>query len=309
MVKASELIAWLKQQLGRDYDEVNCSELLMEGIRACGDEECAAYRCGGTNELWRSHEASGRYRYITSRMTLEDAKEGGFLMPGVILAIWAAGHNEKYNDDKGNCDHIGIYVGEADCEVIHSSATKEMVAKSTLRNGWTHVLVHRLIELDADEAAEPMEGLPMIVHTQEGDPLAIREKPTVRSKSLGSVADGGEVMVIGSARVDEMEREWLPVRATPRNRRTEVTGFMCAQYLVMDESTPAADKKAVCGAEADYAAATVSDCAMVPRVKLLALADAINELDKTLGPAAYIRAAEAVIERAKAIAAYLKGDD
>ena len=310
MVKASELIAWLKQQLGRDYDDVNCSQLLVEGIRECGSgEECKTYRCGGTNELWRSHTASGKYCYITCRMTLQAAKDNGCLVPGVILAIWEDGYNAKYHDGEGNCDHIGIYVGEAGCEVIHSSATMEMVAKSTLKNGWTHVLIHRLIELDDADTIEPLEGLPMVVHTNEGDPLTIREKPTARSKSLGSVKDGGEVMVIGAVRVDEMEREWLPVRVTPQNRRTQVTGWMCAQYLIIDESTPQTSARRLEGADADYAAATVTDCAAVPRAALLALADAINELDDTLGPSAYIAALEGVATRAKAVAAYLKGDD
>lgn len=314
MTTASRFKHWLKAQLGRSYDEINCSELLVEGIRATGTgDECRNYRCGGTNELWRSEAASGKYRYIIRRMTIRDAIDNGYLRCGAVLAIWTPGHNEKYNDDEGDCDHIGIYIGDPDCEVIHSSATRGEVAVSKLVNGWTHVLVHRLIELDDCAANEVTEDtalpeLTMIVVTEESSTLYIREKPTTASRKLGYVVCGGKVTVTGPVEVDAGGREWFPVRAVPTNRRQSVTGYMCADYLALDPEQ--IDDMKMLAQEKDLQTGEKeADCVLVPRAALLELADAANAIDNSPGVLAYLGIVRTLVVKANAVTQYLKGDD
>lgn len=309
MTKGKSVAAWAKAQDGTPYWDMDCIRLVVLAIRkgngASG--ESLTYQCGGCNELWRSLNKSGRYRYVTRRIELESAKSLGLLLPGALLVIWKDGYNEKYNDYEGNCDHIGIYVGDKDCEVIHSSATKKKVCTSTLANGWTHVLIHRLIDLENDDAAdldyraidEPYEAT---VITNE-DPLTIRERPDAASRALGKVKKGSVMTVVGLGEYDDEKRAWLPVEAKPDNRRTIARGWAAAEYLKpVEEDAP--DNAAAVSAGA-------LDSVIVPRDTVLALADAVNVLHSAAAynAADYLNGVNALISAAQAVTAYLKGDD
>lgn len=311
MTKGTSVAAYGKSLIGRPYKEIDCIKLVVLSIRngAGADGESKSYQCGGCNELWRSLYASGKYRYVTRRLELETAKSLGLLVPGALLVIWEPGYNEKYKDNEGDCSHIGIYVGDDDCEVVHSSATKKYVAASTIKNGWTHVLIHRLIDLEngvdvAQELAyEPVDQPYVATVDTDKDPLTIRDKPSGKGDKLGKVKKGGYMTVVGVVVVDDTGRAWLPVEALPDNRRTIVRGWAAAQYLKpVEDDTP------------DYASAASSgalDSVIVPRDTVLALADAVNVLH---GAAAYnavdyLNGVNALMDAAQAVTAYLKGDD
>ena len=60
---------------------------------------------------------------------------------GCLLFIhdFNGGEPAKYRGDGiGDFWHIGIYVGEKGCEVVHSSASRGRVAVSTLENAWNY---------------------------------------------------------------------------------------------------------------------------------------------------------------------------
>lgn len=310
MTNGKSVAAWAKAQIGTPYKEIDCIKLVVLAVRngegASGESK--TYQCGGCNELWRSLNASGKYRYVTKRLELETAKSLGLLRPGALLVIWKPGYNEKYDDNEGDCNHIGIYVGDDDCEVVHSSATRGCVAASTMLNGWTHVLIHRLIGLDAEDAEDigytPLD-LPYeaTVCTQK-DPLTIREEPSVKARAIGKVKRGGKMTVVGVVQVDGDGRAWLPVEAHADNRRAIVRGWACSEYLAPDDE--AGDDPAPLGT------ATVNiDCVIVPREMVLVLADAVNALRTTQECSAvdYMNDVAALLNAAEAITQHLKGDD
>lgn len=311
MTKGKSVAAYAKTQIGRPYSEIDCIKLVVLSIRngAGAGGESKDYRCGGCNELWRSLNASGKYRYVTKRLELETAKSLGLLIPGALLVIWEPGYNQKYNDHEGNCDHIGIYVGDEDCEVIHSSATRKCVAATTIQNGWTHVLIHRLIDLengteDAQELAyEPVDHPYVVIVDTNKDPLTIRDEPTIKGNALGEVKKGGYMTVVGVVKVDDTGRAWLPVEAKPDNRRTIARGWAAAQYLKpVEEETASA---------APVASSGSLDNVIVPRNFVLALADSVNVLlsAAVYNAVDYQNNVNALMDAAQAVTAYLKGDD
>lgn len=295
MTNGKSLAAWAETQIGTPYDKMDCMDLVTEGIRRAegADGESLGYRCGGCNELWRSIHASGKYRYVTRRLGLDTARTTGALRSGALLVIWEPGYNEKYDDDEGDCSHIGVYVGREGCEVIHSSKSRGMVCVSTLKNGWTHMLEHRLIDLEDGDAREAEyvaveDAYTAMVCTQK-DPLTIREKPDAGSRAVGKVKKGKEVTVVGEAKMDGEGREWLPVEASEGVLR----GWACATYLKAAEKTP-------------------PDMVNVPRSEILALADALTVMDDNDGAfnaKAFFDGVEMLQDAARAIAKRLKGDD
>lgn len=317
MTKGKSVVAYAKSQMGKPYDEIDCIRLVVLSIRngegASGESK--TYRCANTNELWRSLNASGKYRYITRRLELETAKTLGLLVPGALLVIWEAGYNQKHDDFEGDCSHIGIYVGDDDCEVIHSSATRDCVAASTIKNGWTHVLIHRLIDLEnsteeAQELAyEALDNPYRVIVDTEKDPLTIRDKPTTKGKALGNVKKGGQMTVVGTVTVDDTGRAWLPVEAQPDNRRTIARGWAAAQYLTPVEDAQEADDAET--APASYTESWHMSDVSVPRETVLALADAVNVLHgaAAYNAADYLNGVNALIDAAQAVTACLKGDD
>lgn len=316
MTKGISVARWAKEQIGKPYKEIDCIKLVVLSVRngegASGESK--SYQCGGCNELWRSLNASGKYRYVTRRLELETAKSLGLIVPGALLAIWEPGYNQKYDDFEGDCSHIGIYVGDGDCEVVHSSATKKCVAASTLKNGWTHVLVHRLIDLEngeddaQDKAFTAIEPYEVIVSTHK-DPLTVRLKPSADSDALGKVKKGGGMTVVGNVEVDNTGRAWLPVEAKCDNRRSIVRGWAAAEYLApVDDAQDSSDPDV---APASYTPSYSMSDVIVPRETVLALADAVNVLH---GAAAYnatdyLNGVNALIGAAQAVTAFLKGDD
>lgn len=320
MTNGKRAAAWAKAQMGTPYAQMDCIGLVVQAIRQAegAHGESLTYRCGGTNELWRSLSASGKYRYITRRVTLESAKSLGLLRPGALVVIWEAGHSDKYGDDEGDCSHIGMFVGDADCEVVHASKSRGCVVASTLENGWTHVLIHRLLDLELPDEAQEAEGIGQtaqdatqtLVHAAQDirigatvctkrDPLMIREQPDSGSRALGKVWPGGRMTVVGTYVAGADGRTWLPVEAVPSNRRSAVRGYACAMYLKMDEQSDTELKE------------TDSDTVRVPRDDLLALSDALTDMEyfDSFNSSNYIQAVGTLEARARTVCAAIGGDD
>ncbi|MGN0995695.1 MAG: hypothetical protein ACI4PG_02190 [Candidatus Ventricola sp.] len=303
MTNGKRAAAWARAQIGTPYEQMDCIGLIVQAIRSAegASGESLAYRCGGTNELWRSLNASGKYRYITRRVTMESAQALGLVKPGALLCIWEAGHNDKYGDDEGDCSHMGMVVGDEDCEVVHASKSLGRVAASTLANGWTHVLTHRLIDLECGDT-EDIGYAPIQTHVQatvctQHDPLMIREQPFAGSRPLGKVWPGGRMTVVGQAVSGTDGFAWLPVEAVPDNRRSAVRGYACAMYLKLDAQT---EQKASDG-----------DGVRVPRDDLLALSDALSDMEyfDSFNSSNYIQAVGRLEACARTVCAAIGGDD
>lgn len=320
MTNGKRAAAWAKAQMGTPYAQMDCIGLIVQAIRQAegAQGESLTYRCGGTNELWRSLSASGKYRYITRRVTLESAKALGLLRPGALVVIWEAGHSDKYGDDEGDCSHIGMFVGDADCEVVHASKSRGCVAASTLENGWTHVLTHRLLDLELPDEAQEAEGIGQTAQDwttsaktpevrigatvcTKRDPLMIREQPDSGSLALGKVWPGGRMTVVGTYVAGADGRTWLPVEAVPSNRRSAVRGYACAAYLTLDAEIGTEQKAADEGAQ----------MVQVPRDALLALSDALGDMAyfDSFNSASYIKAVGTLEACARTVCACIGGDD
>ena len=340
MTSGTNLARWCKSQIGKSYDEMDCISFVVNGIRKAdgANGESLIYKCGGTNELWRSIYQNGKYRYVTEIVEIGEAMRRGMLVPGRLMVIWEPGHNAKYNDDLGDCSHIGVYVGDADCEAVHSSYTLHCVAATTIKSGFTHVLSHRLIDhstVNSTPAVTPAQTgntsgdgsvrqMSLIV-TTEKDPLNVRDKPSVKGAVVGKAARGSTVTAIGAVQTvveDGVSRNWVEISFKPMLRRKEQTGYACVDYLTGFEPAPSVR-------DMSPAASSIDDV-VVPRSVVLALADAANEADVFLDdtPAAAVRlradavneadvfldktsaaAVRLLLTAARDVTAYLKGDD
>lgn len=329
MTNGKSLARWCKAQIGTSYKIMDCIKLIVNGIRKAdgADGESLSYTCGGTNELWRSINKSGKYRYVTEIVTIDEAKNRGMLVPGRLMVIWEPGHNAKYNDELGDCSHIGVYVGDADCEAVHSSATRGQVATTTVKNGYTHVLSHRLVDLreNTTGSAAPTTASTQpaqtggasgngrvlqasMVVTTEKDPLNVRDRPSVKGTVVGKAARGSTVTTVGAVQTvveDGVSRQWVEIAFKPANRRNEQTGYACTDYLVPISMSVNAAPSDSCEL----------DDVIVPRSAVLALADATDAFENMLYLKKWTMSMEdrdtidELRDAARNITAYLEGDD
>lgn len=194
---------YLLTQIGQPYEEQECDDaVVINLIRRCpgGDPN---YRAGGCTELWNSINSSSKYRHITKRMTLAEAKKEGLLI-GDLPVI--------YNAKTGKCEHIAYYMGGiGGYECVHSSEKKGGICGTTLKNGFTHVLRHRDITgVPVDEAGNEVETMDVLynvkVNTSGGGPLNLRKAASTSSAVLTEIPYGAVAGV-----VEETSSKWLKV--------------------------------------------------------------------------------------------------
>lgn len=204
---------YLLTRIGNSYKEEDCVKaVVVNPIRNLpgGDK---SYRTAGCTELWNSINSSGKYRHITERMTLEEAKKNGLLI-GDLPVI--------YNAATGKCEHIAYYMGGiGGYECIHSSASKGCVCGTTLKNGFTHVLRHRDIKgvnLIANEEETEMTALYNKQVSLDSGVLNLRAGPSSGDRDIGDVPNGAVVEVL-------VEGEWPFIRYNGK------TGYVSGKYL------------------------------------------------------------------------------
>ncbi|MEG0996497.1 MAG: SH3 domain-containing protein [Clostridia bacterium] len=240
---------------GISYNELDCLAFVEYVVNECMDalpqgERGAHMAYAGSNAMARSCAAAGRL------WPLAQAKEAGRLQPGAALFIWdgIGGEPEKYKADGiGNFSHVGFYVGknalvdedkngnERNCDVVHSSATMERVAGSTLGNAWTHVGWFAEVEESAE--GEPGAGwnagsaakeanashskdaavLVAEVTAENGLPVKLRAKASAQCALYWKVPCGERVAVLNRG------GEWCKVRRHSR------VGYIMTRYLILGE--------------------------------------------------------------------------
>jgi len=135
---------------GHTYQKMDCQAFIEYCVQQCGGQMAYA----GSNDMYRNAQV-----YLA---TIANAKAEGKLVPGAGLLIVEEVSSKtpaKYRGDGlGDATHVGFYVGENAltdvdkngksrvCNVVHSGQTMGRVAGSTLKNGWTHVVLFREID-------------------------------------------------------------------------------------------------------------------------------------------------------------------
>jgi hypothetical protein len=113
----------------------------IDGLDCQGYVEYCVNNAGGKMNYAGSNDM---YRNAGKVYTLSEAKRLGYLVPAAGLLIVKQDNDEpdRYKKDGlGNASHVGYYLNMDGVEVGHASASKNCVTQSTLRNGWTHVIL------------------------------------------------------------------------------------------------------------------------------------------------------------------------
>ena len=184
MVKTMDAIRTARSLLGTPYSEIDCIGLIVRVIRT-SPGGVGAYRTAGTNTLWKSAEASAKYRDLTWRQEgIAGAKAG-------MLAFKRRGTDVH---------HVGLVTGEG--TVIHSSSAAGKVVETKLDASWHLLAVHRYIEarpsgasLDDETEEKQMEAYKMKVVASS---LNVRDEPDVKGKRIGRLNEGAVVTVQAS---------------------------------------------------------------------------------------------------------------
>lgn len=193
-IKAQDAIATARALLGTPYSELDCIGLIVRVIRT-SPGGVPAYRTAGTNTLWRSAEASAKYRDLTwTQEAISDARAG-------LLAFKRSG---------SDVHHVGLVTGEG--TVIHSSSAKGKVVETALDGSWQLLAVHRYIESlpqppapsggsltgdDDTEGGTSVEAYSMRVRLQDEDStLNVRNEPGKAGERIGRLSHGAVVTVM-----------------------------------------------------------------------------------------------------------------
>lgn len=218
MITAKDAIAVGRALLGTPYSDLDCINFIKRIIRTAPGG-VPGYTVAGTNSLWRSYSASGKYRDLTwTQEGVNGAKAG-------MLAFKRSG------DD---VHHVGIVAERPQCgiqrggdwesqgaggdyasspdghqlTVIHSSSARGCVVETDLDNGqWTLLAKHRYIETEGTRSAgadtmnggNTVGGLYQAIVCTESTGLNLRDEPGTRGSKIGSLPRGAVVDVLDTA--------------------------------------------------------------------------------------------------------------
>ena len=184
MVKTQDAISAARSLIGTPYSELDCIGLIVRVIRA-SPGGVGAYRTAGTNTLWKSAEASAKYRDLTWRQEGIAGAQAG------MLAFKRRGTDVH---------HVGLVTGDG--TVIHSSSAKGCVVETKLDDTWQLLAVHRYIEalpsggsLEDETEDTRMEAYKMKVVASS---LNVRDEPDVKGRRIGRLSEGSVVTVQAS---------------------------------------------------------------------------------------------------------------
>ena len=194
MVKTMDAIRTARSLLGTPYSEIDCIGLIVRVIRT-SPGGVGAYRTAGTNTLWRSAEASAKYRDLTWRQEGSVGAQAGML---------------AFKRRSRDVHHVGLVTGDG--TVIHSSSAAGRVVETKLDDTWKLLAAHRYIEVqELQKVAAPtapsegslgdetedtrMEAYKMKVVASS---LNVRDEPDIKGKRIGRLNEGAVVTVQAS---------------------------------------------------------------------------------------------------------------
>lgn len=214
MIKTVDAIATARALIGTPYSELDCIGLIKRVIRTA-PVGVPGYTTAGTNTLWRSYEASGKYRDLIWRQEgIAGARAG-------MLALKRHG---------GDVHHVGLVTESG--TVIHSSSAAGRVVETALDSSWDLLAQHRYIEVAAAaaETEDDMSVLYRAVVNTMRDPLNVRDAPDAGGRKIGEIDRGVTVDVLA-----EPCEGWLYVRSGA------LAGYASAAYLARVEVVSADD--------------------------------------------------------------------
>lgn len=184
MVKTIDAIRTARSLLGTPYSVIDCIGLIVRVIRT-SPGGVGAYRTAGTNTLWKSAEASAKYRDLTWRQEGIAGAQAG------MLAFKRRGTDVH---------HVGLVTGDG--TVIHSSSAAGKVVETKLDDTWKLLAAHRYIEalpsggnLEDETEDTRMEAYKMKVAASS---LNVRDEPDIKGKRIGRLNEGAVVAVQAS---------------------------------------------------------------------------------------------------------------
>lgn len=226
---------YLLTRIGNPYSKEDCVHAVVINLIRNNPGGDRGYRTSGCTELWNSYDIKGKYHHIVERRTIKEAIRDGLLI-GDLPVI--------YNSKTDTCEHIAYYMGGVGgYECVHSSFTNKCVCGTTLSNGFTHVLRHKMIEgvpvsTNTDHSEhhaedkypmnKPYKTLYKVVVSTNGGALNLRQHPSTKSDVITEVPYG-EVMDV----VSETNDYWLEVVYNGQS------GFVSASYTsVLEDRSP-----------------------------------------------------------------------
>lgn len=181
MIKANDAISAGRALLGTPYSQLDCINFIKRIIRTAPGGD-AKYTTAGTNTLWRSYSASGKYRDLTWRQE------------GISSALAGMLAFKRSGDD---VHHVGLVTGEG--TVLHSSSARGCVVETALDASWQLLAVHRCIETGDNSATIETKGRETVnykatVNTRSG-PLNMRNMPSKAASRIMQIPRGAVVDV------------------------------------------------------------------------------------------------------------------
>lgn len=218
MIKAQDAIRVARSLIGTPYAEIDCINLIKKVIRTA-QGGVPGYTTAGTNTLWRSRNASAKYRDLTWTQGGIDGARAG------MLAFKAKGDNVH---------HVGLVTGDG--TVIHSSSAAGKVVETALDSSWPLLAVHRYIGVESMDIVEDKEGMTMTDYRARvtASSLNVRNEPGLGGMRIGSFKRGTVVSVQA-----DYDNGWRYVSSGG------VIGYVDGRYLetVPDEDHAASEQE------------------------------------------------------------------
>lgn len=205
-IKAKDAIRIARSLIGTPYAELDCINLIKKVIRTAPGG-VKAYTTAGTNALWDSYTASGKYRHLTWRQESTVGAVAGML---------------AFKRDGEDVHHVGIVTESG--TVVHSSSAQggRGVVETPLDSSWQLLAVHRYIEPEVIEMSEPIYKAQVVTRN---DPLNVREFPKT-GRIIGKINPGKVIDVMD---VTE-DGGWARIVFN------ELTGYVSTTYLAEAEA-------------------------------------------------------------------------
>lgn len=215
MIKAKDAISVARSLIGTPYSELDCINLIKKVIRTAPGG-VLGYTTAGTNALWKSFRSASKYRDLLKQQDSIENPAAGMI---------------AFKADGEDFHHAGIVTDVG--TVIHSSSTQGgkgvVETPLTAREGWTHLAIHRYIEITEEEETVMYTARVNLDNAKSF--LNLRNGPSMKDRVIGSIPHWTVVDVLAEA------GDWLYVRYNG------LSGYAAAEYLErIDKDVPKEDE-------------------------------------------------------------------
>lgn len=212
-------------------------------------------------------------KYIVELLPISEAKPGmaafKYYAPGqkgyALPEDYKKG-GSQYNGDLNDYYHIGL-VDDDPKYILNSATTINGFIRSKSSNGWNACGYLKAVDYDGKDDDDPVEGDIMVVTSENGAPVNMRESASVNSRIVTRVPVGSEVTVLKPD-----TNGWTKVKYS------RYQGYMMSKFLVEKDYVPPINPD---DGGNDEEPSLETECATY-RITLQLTRDAINEEIETL---------------------------